>query len=91
MLLWESVGWTDGLEYQGQDAILAKFRLYYPVLPLGALASPGHVQNELGFHSTPHDWNSDGMETLFRRNFRAIQATEAQAVKPLSHQAWEME
>ena len=27
------------------------------------LAVPGHIQNIIGFHAAPHDWNIDGKET----------------------------
>jgi len=67
MLLWESVGWVEGFEQQGQDAILAKFSVEYPLFSLVTLASSGHIQNYLGCHSTPYDWNTDGMQAFSRR------------------------
>ena len=63
MFLWKFVGGAGDLNHQGKDAILAEFGLFDPFFPLGALAIPGHVQNMLGFHSAPYDWNLDGMET----------------------------
>ena len=55
-----------------ENEIFVQFCFNYPIIPLGAMALPGNLQNKSWFDPASYDRYPDGMEAICWRNIRTI-------------------